>query len=123
MGSANQRMAAETRNAAFDKHRRQFTDVIEFDEGQGTYMDNIREMMQEGNRRLVLNLNDVRHFDEEMAKGLLESPAERLPAFEQALKDVVMNEDPNFRTPGNSEEAEFHVAIDGAFGANHVSPR
>jgi len=27
------------------------------------------------------------------------------------------------QTPNNSEEAEFHVGIDGAFGANHVSPR
>jgi len=116
-------MAAETRNVTFDKHRRQFTDFIEFDEGQGTYMSNIRQMMQEGNRRILLNLSDVRNFNPEMADSLMAAPAERLPAYEAALKDVVINEDPNFRTPGPTEDAEFHVGLDGAFGANHVSPR
>jgi|OM-RGC.v1.031577168 hypothetical protein len=88
-------MAQETRNIQFDKHRRQFTDFIEFDvpplltpptarladpavfsqEGRGTYMESIREMMQAGNRRLLLNLNDVRHFNPEMAQGILDAPA------------------------------------------------
>jgi hypothetical protein len=38
-------------------------------------MESIREMMQAGNRRLLLNLNDVRHFNPEMAQGILDGPA------------------------------------------------
>jgi len=38
-------------------------------------MESIREMMQAGSRRLMLNVNDVRHFDTEMAAGLLGQPA------------------------------------------------
>lgn len=105
-------MAAETRAANFDKHRRQFTDFVEFDvrtrhtlsrpcsrfrrpgseacskltpqEGRGTYMESIREMMQAGGRRLMLNLNDVRHFSAEMASGLLNGPAGFFSPSQQA---------------------------------------
>jgi len=38
-------------------------------------MESIREMMQAGQRRLMLNLNDVRHFNPEMAQSLLSGPA------------------------------------------------
>jgi len=116
-------MAAESRNVTFDRHRREFTEFIEYDHGQGAYMEKVRQMMQEGKQRLVLGLSDLRAFNPEMAEGLLKTPAERIPAYEAALKDIVANEDPNFRTLGNTEDTLFHVGVYGAFGANHVSPR
>ncbi|KAJ1631405.1 MCM2/3/5 family-domain-containing protein [Pavlovales sp. CCMP2436] len=71
------------------------------------------------NRRLLVNLNDLREFDPTLARDMLARPSQYLPAFEKALREEVVHHDPK----QSAEVDHFYVGVEGSFGANKVSPR
>ncbi|EOD39699.1 hypothetical protein EMIHUDRAFT_200297 [Emiliania huxleyi CCMP1516] len=85
------------------------------------YMPSIRSMVSKEERRLLLNVDDLRSFNRDLALALMRSPAEYLPAFEEALREIVTNHDPSFAKQGAANE--FRIGVVGSFGAHHVSPR
>ena len=56
-----------------------------------------------------------------MRAQVLRYPADHLPAFEEALREVVASQDPTFAK--TQPLSALKVGLQGAFGANHVSPR
>ena len=78
-------------------------------------------MLHTESRRLVVNLDEIRDFNRELATGILTTPGEYLPAFEKALKNVVLT----LRDPAQHkiDDLPFYVAFSGSFGENHVNPR
>eukprot|EP00743_Colponemidia_sp_Colp-15_P001523 GILK01001663.1.p1 GENE.GILK01001663.1~~GILK01001663.1.p1 ORF type:complete len:926 (+),score=232.32 GILK01001663.1:60-2780(+) len=102
------------------ENRRFFIDFLTQDHGHGEYAEKLREMMKKNERRLVVNLDDLRSFNAEKAADLLHKPLESITAFEEAIKSVVNDENPSYL---KNKDIEFRVAFEGSFGRNHVSPR
>ena len=94
-------------------------------------------MVAQGGTRLHIDLNDLRTYDEQqraqrgaeyesICDGLLQRPAERLPAYEAQLKALVEEEHPSYgkdANPSSIMDRDFHIGVEGSFGSNHVSPR
>jgi len=78
-------------------------------------MPAIRSLITSGEKRLLMNLDDLRHWNRELAQNFMWRPAEYLPAFEEALREVITNIDPSFAKEGAT--SEFRIGITGSFGA------
>ncbi|EWM30133.1 dna replication licensing factor mcm3 [Nannochloropsis gaditana] len=105
-----------------DRHKQQFVEFLEAEDGPANYKDSIAHTLSKKGRRVVVNLNDLREFDVELARRVITSPLEYLLALETAVKEVAQRLDPSF---GKllSQHDQLKVGFDGAFGRNHVSPR
>lgn len=55
--------------------------------------------------------------------SLLKDPLNYLPAFDQALKEVVKSVHDPAKHTFNAEDTIFYVALRGSFGDHHVNPR
>jgi DNA replication licensing factor MCM3 len=78
-------------------------------------------MVKAGQRRLIVNIDDVRDRNPELAQGILQEPFEYTLAFNHALKEIV-------RTLPNTREEDvldaiYHCAWAGSFGLNACNPR
>ncbi|KAM3573056.1 hypothetical protein VYU27_004927, partial [Nannochloropsis oceanica] len=105
-----------------DRHKQQFVEFLEAEDGPANYKDSIAQTLSKKGRRIVINLNDLREFDMELARRVIASPLEYLLALETAVKEVAQRLDPGFGKAASRHE-ELKVGFDGAFGQNHVSPR
>eukprot|EP01137_Pigoraptor_chileana_P022496 Opistho-2@7005 len=100
-----------------DKSR--FTDFLELDHGQNAYTERIAKMGEKSECRLIVSVNDLRQFDADLAKRLMNTPGEVLPVFDIALQEYVSQNNPEL----SKAHAEFYVGIEGSFGAHHLTPR
>jgi DNA replication licensing factor MCM3 len=109
--------------------------------GQGDYVGRIKEMMARKQTRLLVDANDLRTFDAELARKcvsepacvakalqqagqagkrraralsarasrrrLIRAPTEYLAPFEEALEDVVRNQDPKYLLEGQEVKVGF----------------
>jgi DNA replication licensing factor MCM3 len=99
------------------QQKRAFLDFLD----QGDYMTHVDTMLKQRRTRLLLSLDELRTFDAELTRQVLRYPADHLPAFEEALREVVASQDPTFAK--TQPLSALKVGLQGAFGANHVSPR
>ena len=74
------------------QQKRAFLDFLD----QGEYMHTVESMLKQNRCRLMLSLDDLRSFDAELTRSLMRRPAEYLPPFEEALREVVQQQDPSF---------------------------
>ena len=64
--------------------------------------------------RLMLNLNHLRTFDSELTSSFMRRPGEYLPAFEDALREVIVQQDP---TLGKAVAMhEFRIGVEVGLG-------
>ena len=57
----------------------------------------IAKLKQEGRRRLLVDMADIRRFDGGiLEKAVRMAPTEYIGAFEEALTDAIKNEDPTY---------------------------
>lgn len=99
--------------------QRQYLDFLDDDADQGFYHAKVRDMIERGDRRLIVNINDLRSKNEERANRLLSESNEELIAFHNALKEFVASADSVYA----KKYEEFFVGFEGSFGSKHVSPR
>ncbi|KAE9028216.1 DNA replication licensing factor [Phytophthora rubi] len=118
---------------AFRRHKQYFQEFLDSNTGYGDYAEKLRSMMVSKSTRLVVDLNDLREYDgsftdaaqDNIVNRLLRNPAEFVPPFEDAVKELVFNRDSMY----GSKEAEatkdmrFHVGFEGDFGHHNVNPR
>eukprot|EP00958_Prasinococcus_capsulatus_P016594 scaffold1839_cov382-Prasinococcus_capsulatus_cf.AAC.8 len=64
-------------------------------DGKG-YREHVEAMLQEERKRLLVDLADLRAFDEDLQKKLRQNPTEYMDAFEDALTDVVHSIDAKY---------------------------
>ncbi len=77
-------------------------------------------MVENKEQRLIVNLNHLRKYNQEYAKGLLDAPMDYLPCFDKALRDVV---EAAYAPGAQDANKLYYVGFEGSFGANLVSPR
>ncbi|WPK22804.1 hypothetical protein PUMCH_000017 [Australozyma saopauloensis] len=113
-------------DAVFGDRVRRFQEFIDQINVQGTnYRNQIKDMLMKGRVRLFVSLDEVRDFDVEFWRGLLNTPVEFLPACERALRDTVLTiYDPNDdRYQPLDDDQQFYIGFKGAFGGHSVTPR
>lgn len=113
-------------DAVFGDRVRRFQEFLDKLDVDGTqYRNEIKDMLIKDRHRLCISLDELREFDKEFWSGLLESPANYLPACERALRDTVLTiydpSDPHFENI--DENQQFHLSFKGSFGGNQVTPR
>jgi DNA replicative helicase MCM subunit Mcm2 (Cdc46/Mcm family) len=104
------------------------------------YKTGVKKMLDAEERRLIVNLDDLRDFDREFCDGfvpfppslfpllthssyrLLKEPAGWLPAADAALKDMAINSS-NAGLGEALKQETFYVGFKGSFGENHTTPR
>ncbi len=112
------------------------------------YADKMRQAITDNTFRLLINLNDLRNFDENVAQiipfninlrinfinvvklymyivycvySLLRNPREYVVALQQVVTEIATTVDPS--TAKLLQSREIQIKFDGSFGANSVSPR
>ncbi|KAJ8596788.1 ATP dependent DNA helicase [Rhizopogon salebrosus TDB-379] len=85
------------------------------------YRDDIGRMLRTDQTRLIVNIDDLRDYNREFADGLLKQPIDFLPAFDDALVNIVtqVHDTDKHELEGKS----YRVGFSGSFGDHHVSPR
>ncbi|MCJ1260962.1 MCM DNA helicase complex subunit [Lobaria immixta] len=86
------------------------------------YRADIILMLNRGNRRLSVSLDEVRAHNRELAEGLLQSPFDYSQAFDQALKNTVVAI-PNRPAKEAGEDVMYYCAFVGSFGEFACNPR
>jgi len=87
-----------------------------------SYRADIVLMLNRGLRRLIVSVDDIRTHSRELAEGILFSPFDFAPTFDQALKNVILTI-PNRAPFETDEETMYYVAYSGSFGENACNPR
>ncbi|GAB0092435.1 DNA helicase [Sergentomyia squamirostris] len=100
--------------------QREYMDFLDDDEDQGIYSTLIKSMVSDENRRLIVNINDLRRKNPARAANLLSNAFEEQLAFSRALKDVVMSSQ---STRNSKQDDDYFVGFEGSFGHRHVTPR
>lgn len=114
-----------------DMMRESYAQANEFSRRMYAAKDKLEEG-GEGTVRYILNLDHVRAFKQDLARNLLSKPSTYLSAAEEALKSVVIEEEPLTNVTEdslglieaiNSLRIKLCVGITGPFGQHQVSPR
>jgi len=90
-------------------------------EWEGKYIERLKTTITEGKFRLIVNINDLRNADEDLAQGLMRRPREHMVALQQAALQVIKSADPGLAK--ELSNVEMQVGFEGSFGSNSVSPR
>lgn len=100
-------------------YKRTFLDFLDPDMGQGVYMEKIRNMFNTSRKRLLVDLTDLRNFDPDLTRRLLQRPGEMMQPFTEALDQAARNANPKYL----SEEEEVLLGFEGPFGFHRLTPR
>ncbi|KAK2162609.1 hypothetical protein LSH36_95g04000 [Paralvinella palmiformis] len=105
----------------YKPHKNNFGSAVKSvsQQDQGIYQQKIRDMIADGEIRLIVNINDLRKKNPARAQSLASNSFEELMAFQQALKELVASADPSY----SKSTEEFFIGLEGSFGAKHVTPR
>ncbi|PAV78729.1 hypothetical protein WR25_07419 [Diploscapter pachys] len=82
------------------------------------YVQKIDEMIQEGQCRLIVSLDDVRRRLPQRAHALIRNFVDEILCIQQAARDMLQRASPDFAT-----DKEIYVGFEGTFGDRHVNPR
>ncbi|KAG4305372.1 hypothetical protein PORY_000928 [Pneumocystis oryctolagi] len=99
----------------------EYLDYVPNDPNVVNYHEAINRMLYLGERRLIVNIDDVRSYNRDLADGLLNEPAEYLPPFNKALHDVILTI--KDITKHKVDDSPFYIGLIGSFGDQHISPR
>ncbi|OWB58031.1 hypothetical protein B5S28_g4021 [[Candida] boidinii] len=115
----------ESADALFGDRVRKFQDFLDSTSIETDYKDLIKLMLQKSERRLIVSIDELRDFDTEFATGLLNNPADFLPAAESALKDTIMAVYDRYEYShlDFDLDTDFYLAFRGAFGSHQLTPR
>lgn len=82
-------------------------------------MNHVKDMIVDGSKRLIVNINDLRRKNAPRALALVNSAFEEQLAFGRALKDYVSTLQPSY----SKSHEEFYIGFEGSFGSRHLTPR
>ena len=112
-------MQAESRTV--EQHKRKFSTFLEFDEYQEKFDSKIKEAIDTKKFRFIVNINELRSFEDDLANKMIRRPREYIVALQEAGVERSKKIDPSFEKVLKS--ADLQVGFEGSFGRNSVSPR
>jgi DNA replication licensing factor MCM3 len=82
-------------------------------------------MIEHGERRLIIDLNDLRAADKDAGNRILHHPLEFIGPFQSALKAFVQQMAADVLVGGKEIQTanEYFVGLQGTFGSQRVTPR
>ncbi|KAF8453963.1 MCM2/3/5 family-domain-containing protein [Terfezia claveryi] len=84
----------------------------------------VRLMLNRGERRLRIDINQIERKNRELYEGILNEPCDFLLPLEEAVKQTALAIFDRVRHPWvDVKETVFYAALVGSFGSNAVSPR
>lgn len=87
-----------------------------------SYRPDILVMLNRGQRRLPVSIDDIRRHNRELADGLINQPFDFVGAFDRALKNVVKTF-PDRPKSETSDDVVYYCAYIGSFGEFSCNPR
>ncbi|KAG0141938.1 hypothetical protein CROQUDRAFT_67827 [Cronartium quercuum f. sp. fusiforme G11] len=96
---------------------RVFSEFLDDENRKPSYRELVRKMLSKGERRLIVNVDDLRDYNRDYCDLLLKDPIQYLTAFELALTELVQSMEEN-RT-----SQKFYIGLRGSFGDHLVNPR
>lgn len=112
-------MSVEEQEQRLRQIQRQYVGFFDDGEADGHYEKAVGKMIMEREKRLMVNINDLRRVLPERTKNLLEDAFDEIVAMQRALKEYVGSIDPSYA----KENPDFFVGFEGAFGSRHVTAR
>ncbi|EDK43672.1 hypothetical protein LELG_01851 [Lodderomyces elongisporus NRRL YB-4239] len=115
-------------DAVFGDRVRRFQEFLDRDDANTgiNYRSQIRNLIIKSKNRLNVSIDQIRDFDREFWQGLLNQPADYLPACERALRDTVLTiydpSDSDFPSEFDSSQ-QYYLSFKGAFGSHSVTAR
>lgn len=113
-------------DAVFGDRVRRFQEFLDqINPARTNYRAEIKNMLTKGHFRLSVSLDEIREFDADFWKGVLNEPVDYLPACERALRDTVLTiYDPaDNRFEPLDDNQQFYLGFTGALGDHQVTPR
>lgn len=111
---------------------RTFTSFLDSDNGSGPLINKIHAMIQapdeetvlqdQGPKRLIISIDELRDFDAELARDALQRPVEHIPIFEKAMHEIITARREDL-DKDRRKLTSYRIGIDGSFGSRLVSPR
>jgi DNA replication licensing factor MCM3 len=100
---------------------RVFEEFLQSESHLYNYRDDIARMLRYDLTRLIVNIDDLRDYRRDFADGLLKQPSEYVPAFDEAIVQIVQQvyDADKHQIEGKA----YRVGFSGSFGDHHVSPR
>ncbi|KAF8632620.1 hypothetical protein AX15_001822 [Amanita polypyramis BW_CC] len=105
-----------------DDLSKEFEGFLESGSDLYSYEEEIARLLRTKQTRLIVNIDDLRDHDRELADGLLKRPIEYLSAFEDAVNRLTSAAQGNFENRDTAIKT-YRVGLSGSFGDHHVSPR
>lgn len=106
-------------NRTVEQHKRKFAELLNDEDGK--YSAKLRTNIQDKHYRFVMNLNEVRAQDSELAAKIIKRPREYLIGLQEAVQEAAKQVDPSFEKV--LKTTDIQVGFDGSLGRNSVSPR
>lgn len=98
--------------------------------GRSEITQKIQDMINNNNKRLVLDLDSIREFDARLSNALINNPLKWLLYMQNHLSSIIsdMNDSGDLKRAtrdiaGVKKQDEYFIDFQGAFGRNMVSPR
>ncbi|KAI8454097.1 minichromosome maintenance protein 3 [Phakopsora pachyrhizi] len=98
---------------------RVYTEFLDDDLNKFNNREKVRKMLDRGERRLIVNIDDLREYNREYCDFLLKNPNEHLCAFEMALSEMVASLQPL----EEQSSKRYYIGLRGSFGDHNVNPR
>lgn len=111
----------QTEGRVIEQHKRKFVEFLGSDEYEGKYMEKIRQTIQDGKFRFLMNINELRSRESELVQQIMRKPREYIIALQEAAIDTAKSLDPSFEKVLHAKDLQ--VGFEGSFGMNSVTPR
>ncbi|KAL3209408.1 hypothetical protein MRX96_052374 [Rhipicephalus microplus] len=92
------------------EYQREYLEFLDDEDDQGFYSHKIKDLVTKKERRIIVNINDLRCSF---------TRAKRSSPSSVHSKEMVISVDPLLA----KERDEYYVGLEGSFGSKHVTPR
>jgi len=111
-------------------NQQEFDNLVMKFMGRSEITTKIQTMVNNNQRRLILNIDQLRQSSPELLATLMKNPLKVIPKFEAHLNDLIeelQNSSGKVKTQKNEKTVIrkniYTVSFDGVFGRNMISPR
>lgn len=111
----------QTENRVIEQHKRKFLEFIGNDDNDGKYFEKLKQSISDKSYRFVLNINELRSMESDLAAKIIKRPREYMIALQEAAVDTAKGLNPTFEKL--LKTVDLQVGFEGSLGSNSVSPR